>query len=121
MLLKVPEASQVLVFSKTSKQNGLINPGNPRALFHSLNCYCGYVPGGLMEVIIQEKNLGPVYYLVDLGHAGKAVGIERDTSDCLSCHGTGRTENVPGMLVRSVFPDQDGHALLSPNAGAGIT
>lgn len=115
--LKVPEASQVLVFSKTSKQNGLINPGNPRALFHSLNCYCGYVPGGLMEVIIQEKNLGPVYYLVDLGHAGKAVGIERDTSDCLSCHGTGRTENVPGMLVRSVFPDQDGHALLSFGSG----
>jgi hypothetical protein len=52
-----------------------------------------------------------------LGHAGKAATIERDTSDCLSCHGTGRTENVPGMLVRSVFPDQDGHALLSFGSG----
>ena len=26
--LNVPEASQILVFSKTSKQNGLIHPGN---------------------------------------------------------------------------------------------
>ena len=115
--LKVPEASQVLVFSKTSKQNGIINPGNPRALFHSLNCYCAFVPGGLMEVIIQEKTLGPVFYIVDLGYAGKAATIERDTSDCLSCHGSGRTENVPGMLVRSVFPDQKGHALLSFGSG----
>jgi hypothetical protein len=115
--LKVPEASQVLVFSKTSKQNGIINPGNPRALFHSLNCYCAFVPGGLMEVIIQEKTLGPVFYIVDLGYAGKAATIERDTSDCLSCHGSGRTENVPGMLVRSVFPDQEGHALLSFGSG----
>jgi hypothetical protein len=31
----------------------------------------------------------------------------------MSCHGTARTENVPGMQVRSVFPNADGHPLLA--------
>lgn len=115
--LKVPEASQILVFSKTSKQNGLIHPGNPRALFFSLDHYCGYVPGGLMEIALQDPVLGQVFYLIQLGHADKAPHAERDTNDCLSCHGTGRTENVPGVFVRSVFPDENGHPLLSFGSG----
>jgi len=115
--LRVPETSQVLVFSKTSKQNGLIHPGNPRALYFSHDCYCGFVPGGMMEVIIHDRTLGPVFYLIDLGNADQAPKVERDTSDCLSCHGTGRTENVPGVLVRSVFPDENGNALLSFGSG----
>ena len=115
--LKVPISSQVLVFSKTSKQNGLIHPGNPRALYFSRDVYCGYVPGGMLEVIIHDRRLGPVFYLVDLGHALKAPVAERDTSDCLSCHGTGRTENVPGVLIRSVYPDENGHSLLALGSG----
>ena len=115
--LHVPEASQVLVFSKTSKQNGLIHPGNPRALYFSRDCYVGFVPGGMMEVILHDRKLGPVFYLIDLGHAEKAPTVLRDTSDCLSCHGTGRTENVPGVLVRSVFPDESGHPLLALGSG----
>lgn len=111
--LQVPEASQILVYSKTSKQNNLIHPGNPRALYFSKDCYAGFVPGGMMEVIINDAKLGPVFYLIELGHAEQAPKVERDTSDCLSCHGTGRTENVPGLLVRSVFPDENGNALLS--------
>jgi hypothetical protein len=111
--LNVSEASQVLVFSKTSKQTALINPGNPRALYFSPDCYCGYVPGGMMEVVLQDPSLGPVFYLIDLGTPSMPARVERDTSDCLSCHGTGRTENVPGMLVRSLYPDQDGHPLHS--------
>lgn len=115
--LKVPETSQVMVFSKTSKQNSLIHPGNPRAIYFSENAYCAYVPGGLMEVIIQDPRLGPVFYLVDAGNPPKPPRVERDTSECMSCHGTGRTENVPGLLVRSVFPDADGHAILSKGTG----
>ena len=38
--------------------------------------------------------------------------MERDLSTCISCHGTSATENVPGMQVRSVFPDENGHPLL---------
>lgn len=111
--LQVPEASQILVYSKTSKQNSLIHPGNPRALFFTRDCYVGFVPGGAMEVIVHDPQLGPVFYLIHLGNATQAPVVERDTSDCLSCHGTGRTENAPGVLVRSVFPDENGNALLS--------
>lgn len=115
--LGVPIASQILVFSKTSKQTGLITPANPRALFFSSDCYCGYVPGGLLEVVIQDEMLGPVYYAVELGSTGIPIKLERDTSDCLSCHATARTENVPGMLVRSVYPDADGQTILSMGTG----
>lgn len=115
--LKVPETSQILVFSKTSKQNGLIRPSNPRALYFSLDVYCGYVPGGAFEVVVQDANLGPVFYVVDLGSSGRPVRVERDASDCLSCHATGRTEHVPGLLVRSVYPDDDGHPLLALGSG----
>ncbi len=110
--LRVPQESQILVFSKTSKQNSLIHPGNPRALFFSMDCYVGYVPGGAVEVILQDPRLGPVFYLIDWNRSRQEPMVERDTSDCLSCHGTGRTENVPGMLVRSVYPDENGQPLL---------
>ena len=109
--LNVPVESQVLVFSKTSLQNGLIHPKNPRSLYFSEDAYVGYVPGGDIEAIVQDSVLGPVYYLIG-SHHEKGLEIERDTSNCLSCHGTGRTEGVPGMLIRSVYPDEDGHPLL---------
>jgi hypothetical protein len=112
-LLNVPEESQMLVFSKTSKQNALINPGNPRCIFFNENSYVGYVPGGSMEVITHDPLLGSVYYLIETGMNDPALKITRDTSDCLSCHGTARTESVPGVLVRSVFPDEEGQPLLS--------
>ncbi len=115
--LEIPESSQVLVFSKTSKQNGLINPSNPRALYFSSDCYFGYVPGGMMEVIIQDAALGPVFYVIDPGNATTPPKVERDTNDCLSCHGTARTENAPGLLVRSVYPNEDGRPLLSMGSG----
>ncbi|MFN7736306.1 MAG: hypothetical protein ACK5O8_09320 [Pirellula sp.] len=34
--------------------------------------------------------------------------LVRDRGQCLSCHATSRTENVPGYLVRSVYPDRSG-------------
>lgn len=109
--LRVPEESQVLVFSKTSHQNALIRPDNPRALYFSANAYVGYVPGGKIEVITQDMVLGPVFYLIGVGKEG-GLKIERDLSTCISCHGTTATENVPGMQVRSVFPDEDGDPIL---------
>ncbi len=109
--LDVPPDSQVLVFSKTSLQNPLIGPSNPRALFFSENAYVGYVPGGAIEVIVQDPVLGPVFYVVDAGAKGEPR-IERDTNQCMTCHATARTENVPGVMIRSVFADEGGHPLL---------
>lgn len=111
--LEIPEESQMLVFSKTSKQNSLIHPGNPRCLFFNENAYVGYVPGGDIEVIVHDDFLGSVFYLVSAGSADNTLRAARDTSDCLSCHGTARTESVPGVLVRSVFPDSGGQPLLA--------
>ena len=110
-VLDMPPESQVLVFSKTSLQNPLIEPGNPRALFFSENAYVGYVPGGAIEVITQDPIIGPVFYVVDAGGKGEPR-IERDTNQCMTCHATSRTENVPGMMIRSVFADEGGHPLL---------
>jgi hypothetical protein len=115
--LNVSEASQVLVFSKTSKQNSLIHPQSPRALFFSMDTYCGYVPGGALEVVVHDRRVGPVFYLVNLGNPDQAPVVERDTSECLSCHATARTEHVPGVMLRSVYPDKEGHAILSLGSG----
>ncbi|MEY3897897.1 MAG: hypothetical protein RLZZ214_3418, partial [Verrucomicrobiota bacterium] len=88
--LRVPVESQILVFSKTSHQNSLIQPSNPRALYFSENAYVGYVPGGDIEAIIQDSLLGPVYYLIEAGGTG-GLEIERDLSTCISCHATSNT------------------------------
>ncbi len=110
--LKVPEESQVLVFSKTSLQTGLIEPKNPRALFYSENTYVAWVPGGTMEAIVQDPVLGEVFYVIGPGEPD-TLKFERDTNLCMSCHSTTRTEGIPGVQVRSVFPNADGHPLLA--------
>ena len=110
--LRVPEASQVLVFSKTSFQNPRIHPQNPRSLYFSEEAYVGYVPGGHIEAIVQDPLLGPVFYEIESADGG-GLKIQRELSSCLTCHGTRNTENVPGMQVRSVFSDPDGHPLLA--------
>lgn len=111
-VLGVPADSQMLVYSKTSHQNSLIRPSNPRALYFSMNAYVGYVPGGDIEVIATDKVLGPVFYLIRQGADG-GLAIERDLASCIRCHGTTATSNVPGMQVRSVIPDEDGRPLLA--------
>lgn len=108
--LKVPESSQVLVFSKTSLQNPLIHPANPRSLFFSEDTYVGYVPGGEIEIIIHDPLLGPVFYRIE---STGLLKIERDLTSCISCHATSNTEGVPGMQVRSVFPDEGGRPLFA--------
>jgi len=74
-LLDVPEESQVLVFSKTSKQITLIHPGNPRCLFFNENSYVGYVPGGDIEVITHDPVLGAVFYLIGAGNEPCASAV----------------------------------------------
>lgn len=111
--LNVPVESQVLVFSKTSLQNSLINQRNPRAVYFSMDTYVGWVPGGKVEVIIEDEKLGPVFYVLDPPVGDKPVKISRVTDSCLQCHATSRTSGVPGMLIRSVVPDQNSHPILS--------
>lgn len=109
----IPFESQVMVFSKTSKQNDRIGPATPRVVYFGDNAYMGYSVGGLLEVATLDPVLGPVFYLCDPHVDEKQpIRFERDQS-CLSCHGGPFSPDVPGVLVRSVFPDADGHPIMS--------
>ena len=118
--LKVPVTSQVLVYSRTSLQRDLISPATPRALYFSDSIYVGWVPGGSIEIVSMDKKLGPIFYILDKHPSFKETGyrIYRD-QNCLDCHGTSRTAGFPGLMVRSVFPDQRGFPILS--AGTYMT
>ncbi len=109
--LKVSPESQMLVFSKTSLQIRHISPTNPRALYFSDDTYVGWVPGGdLIELSAVDPKIGPVFYSLDQTKLDRPK-IERDETRCMTCHATSKTQDVPGYLVRSVFPGADGHPL----------
>lgn len=109
----VPEASQVLVFSKTSLQHRKINPSNPRAIYFNDNCYIGYVPGGLIEYGDADPDpaVGSGLLAVDPNHNEEAQLVQDNS--CLSCHEGSRTNGRPGLFIRSVFPDPEGHVITS--------
>ncbi len=109
----IPEQSQVMVFSKTSKQNDRISPQTPRVVYFGDNAYLGYALGGSIEVATIDPKLGPIFYLLDPDAAPQnPLHFQRDQS-CLSCHGGPFSPNVPGILVRSVFPSATGHPIMS--------
>lgn len=112
-VLEVPRSSQTLVFSKTSLQIRHISPTNPRALYFSDTVYLGWVPGGdLIELSAVDDLQGPIFYTLRQARVDRPE-IRRDESQCLTCHATSKTLNVPGYLVRSVFPGADGHPIFS--------
>jgi hypothetical protein len=59
--LDIPVTSQLLVYSATSLQAGLIRPSNPRALYFNEEVYVGYVPGGKLEIAAIDPELGPIF------------------------------------------------------------
>src|SRR5262245_58155401 len=64
--LKIDPTSQVLVFSKTSKQRSRISPRTPRAIYFNDDVYVGYCHNGeIMEVAVADPSLGAVFYSVD--------------------------------------------------------
>lgn len=109
----IPEESQVMVFSKTSKQNDRISPQTPRVIYFGDDAYVGYSVGGSLEVSTIDPLLGPIFYLLDPEVAdSQPLHFQRDQS-CLSCHGGPFTPEIPGVLVRSVFPSAEGHPIMS--------
>jgi hypothetical protein len=106
----VPVESQVLVFSKTSFQRQAINPGRPRALYFSDNCYIGWVPDGLIEVATIDPQLGPVFYSVDPN--ATQPRFVRD-NNCMTCHGGQFVRGIPSLFVRSMFTGETGEPLFA--------
>ena len=113
--LDVPVSSQMLVFSKTSFQLRLITPRRPRALYYSDDVYVGFVQrGDVLEISSVDPNQGAIFYTLKQEKVDKPRFV-RDRGNCLTCHASSRTQNVPGHLVRSVYPALDGQ----PHYGAG--
>ena len=112
-VLNIPASSQTLVFSKTSFQRDLIAPWKPRALYFNDDLYIGWLQGApVLEVAAIDKQLGPVFYTLSQERMEKPK-FHRQTDNCLQCHEGSMTQNVPGLMVRSVFPDASGMPLFS--------
>lgn len=113
--LDVPVSSQTLVFSKTSLQLHRISPRQPRALYFNDDVYVGYCHrGDVLEFAATDAKQGAIFYTLSQDKEDPPRFV-RDKGGCLSCHASGRTQNVPGYLVRSVFPDAAGR----PKLGSG--
>jgi len=106
--LDVSEASQTLVFSKTSLQVSQIWPRHPRAIYFNDDVYVGWVQQGeFIEISAADPKLGGTFYSLTQRRSD-APALNRETSRCLQCHASTHTRRIPGHMVRSVFPDQSG-------------
>ena len=111
--LDIPEASQTLVFSKTSLQLRCISPRTPRAIYFNDDVYIGFCQSGdVLEVSAVDPQLGTVFYTLNQD-ANEKPQFQRRTDNCLVCHSSSRTEGVPGHLVRSLYVDISGQPMLS--------
>lgn len=107
--LKVSPSSQILVFSGTSLQSGLIRPTNPRALYFNEEVYVGFVPGGRLELVAVDGEMGPVFQIFGRG-AGSIPEVER-TDRCMNCHAGNPMYRLPGFFTESVIPSASGGSL----------
>ena len=115
-VLEIPVTSQMLVFSTTSLQLRLITPANPRALYFNEDIYLGWVPGGRVEVLSLDPELGAVFYIFDPPREGAPVRVER-SERCMNCHAGDDTGRVPGIIVKSVVPGPAGGSLTAFRLG----
>ncbi len=116
--LDLPISSQVLVFSKTSFQAPRISPRTPRALYFNDTTAVGWVKGGdVIEIADVDPRQGVVFYTLDQEEVAHPR-IQR-RGECLQCHHSGSTLGVPGLLVRSVYPEHSGMPMFQ--AGSFIT
>lgn len=110
-LLKVPVESQTLVFSKTSFQYTKISPEHPRALYYNDDVYVGSVHDGkTIEIVSFDPMQGAMFYLMDEKKVDKPA-FQRAELDCTQCHVASGTRGIPGVLLRSVHPVQNGSLL----------
>jgi len=106
--LKVPISSQALVFSKTSFQFPQIGPDKPRALYYNDDVYVGQVQQGKsLEFVSFDPLQGAIFYVLDENKTQRPQ-FARSELDCIQCHVAASTRNVPGVMLRSVYPGPSG-------------
>jgi len=113
--LDIPVSSQTLVFSKTSLQRYRISPKRPRAIYFNDDVYVGYCQNGdVLEFAATDAKQGASFYTLRQTQDEKPKFV-RDQGQCLICHSSGRTQTVPGYLIRSVYANAGG----MPEFGSG--
>ena len=117
--LGISEASQTLVFSKTSFQRDRISPETPRAIYFNDDVYIGWVQGGdVLEVSSVDSQKGSIFYSMSQSR-DEAPRFQRHTHECLQCHDGSLSQGVPGHIMRSVYTDPRGQPVLT--AGTFVT
>lgn len=110
--LKIDESSQVLVFSKTSFQARRISYNRPRALYFNDDVYVGWVQQGVVtEFTAMDPQQGPVYYSLD-ERPMESPRFVRELDNCRLCHSGASADNIPGLMIRSVYANRVGETLL---------
>ena len=105
--LEVAVDSQVLVFSKTSFQQALITPQNPRAIYFNDKVSVGTVPGGdVYELLAIDPADGVAFYTLPTKPTERPR-FQRRGVECLFCHSPGN-KGAPALTLTSVFPSADG-------------
>jgi len=102
--------TQMLVFSTTSLQLQFISPRNPRAIFFNDSIYLGYIPGGRIEVVSLDPELGGIFYIFDIPKSNRPPVVER-SGKCMNCHAKPSVGKVPGIVIKSVLPSQGGGSI----------
>tara|TARA_B100000902_G_scaffold121463_1_gene121597 strand:- start:29 stop:1285 length:1257 start_codon:yes stop_codon:yes gene_type:complete len=111
--LKISKHSQQLVFSTTSLQLSRISPRNPRAIYFNEDLYLGYVPGGQIEIIGIDPEIGAIPYIFspptsnDKAWRPTIIRSRR----CMNCHASPDIGGVPGLLISSVIPGPGGGSI----------
>lgn len=107
--LDIPISSQNLVFSRTSLQTDRIAPWAPRALYFADDVYIGWVQESpIIEIASMSPSRGAVFFTLSQNPEGPPR-FEREGTTCLMCHESRITENVPGLIMRSVLADRLGY------------
>jgi hypothetical protein len=107
--LDIDVDTQLAVFSRTSLQSFVIRPNNPRTIFFNDSVVVAWVRGGFIELAAQDPSQGVTFYALEQGQTPRPTF--RREGNCLVCHQSYATLNVPGMLLRSVAADPEGRAL----------
>lgn len=109
--LDIPISSQLLVFSASSLQSEIINPRNPRALYFNEDTYVGFVPGGKVEIIAMDPEMGAMFYIFEKLRPGGSPPPMMRSDKCFNCHAGNATRRVPGLIAESLLPMLSGASL----------
>ena len=108
--LNIATETQLLVFSKTGIQAAATGPANPRALYYDDATVVGYIPGArVLELTAHDPEQGVVFYTLDQSESAAPRFARR--ANCLSCHVSASTLDVPGLITRSNVLGADGGLL----------